>query len=222
MPLTSASPTAYLPALARSLGGPRSAFIATALGWLLPGLGQVYVGRPGRGFAMLVAIGGLFYGGLWLTAFTCVNPQTYSLEFIAHAFLGGPTAVTYALTQNMQQTEPLAWFEVGRLYAAVAGLLNIVAICDAVGEVLTHNERIREQGRLREHLLMERQRELDHMIAAREAAEAQAREQLASVGPDLELTSPDAVDHDPTDPDSTGHDSRTRDSNNDDGTGSWL
>lgn len=216
MPLTSASPTAYLPALTTALGGPRSAFIATALGWLLPGLGQVYVGRPGRGFVMLIAIGGLFYAGLWLTAFTCVNPQTYSLEFIAHAFLGGPTAVTYALTQNMQQTEPLAWLEVGRLYAAVAGLLNIVAICDAVSEVLAHNERIRQQARLREHLLMERQRELDHMIAMREAAEARAREGLASVGRDLDLTSPD-----PTAPDSTDHDSAEHDSNSGDGTGSW-
>jgi hypothetical protein len=174
MTLTTATPAATLPALSTPLWGRRSTFVAAALGWLLPGLGQVYVGRPGRGFAMFVAIGGLFYLGLWLSGFTAVNPETYSLEFIAHVFQGGPTAAAYYLTRDIVQTEPLRWLEVGRLYAAVAGLLNVVAICDAVGEVLAHNEEVRVQAELRERFLEERQQELDRMIAARAAAEAEA------------------------------------------------
>ena len=79
------------------------------------------------------------------------------------------------------QTDPLPWLEVGRLYAAVAGLLNVVAMCDAVGEVLAHNDRIRVQADLRRRFMEERQRELDRMIAAREAAEAEAAEARAAL-----------------------------------------
>ena len=193
MTLTTTTPAATLPALTTPLGERRSAFVATALGWLLPGLGQVYVGRPGRGFVMFLAIGGLFFLGLHLTAFTAVNPDTYSLEFIAHVFQGGPTALTYYLTQDLAQTEPLRWLEVGRLYAAVAGLLNVVAICDAVGEVLAHNDRIRVQAELREQFLYERQQELDRMIAARERAEeeaASARAQLRALQLERQRTEP--------------------------------
>ncbi len=119
---------------------PRSAFLAVVLGWLLPGLAQVYVGRPGRGLVMGAAICALFAGGLLLSAFTCVNPQTYELEFIAHALIGGPTALVLQLGPFPAGGEPLALLDVGRLYCAVAGLLNLVAICDALGEVLDQRE----------------------------------------------------------------------------------
>lgn len=119
---------------------PRSAFLAIVLGWLLPGLAQVYVGRPGRGLVMGAAICALFAGGLLLSAFTCVNPQTYELEFIAHALIGGPTALVLQLGPFAAGGDPLALLDVGRLYCAVAGLLNLVAICDAVGEVLDQRE----------------------------------------------------------------------------------
>lgn len=150
MDLAHASPDSAVappPAAAPRL---RSAFVATVLGWVLPGLGQVYVGRPGKALLMFVAIGGLFAGGLALTAFTCVNPKTYSLEFVAHAFLGGPTALAYYLTRDLQLTEFMPWFEVGRLYVAVAGLLNIVAVCDALGDVLAFNRQSRAQAALAE------------------------------------------------------------------------
>jgi hypothetical protein len=147
----------------------RSAFVAAVLGWVLPGLGQAYVGRPGKALVMFVAIGGLFAGGLALTAFTCVNPETYSLEFVAHAFLGGPTALTYYLTRDLQLTEFMPWFEVGRLYVAVAGLLNIVAICDALGDVLAHNRQARAQAALAED---RRRKWFEERRLAAEAAEA--------------------------------------------------
>lgn len=173
MDLAASPPAQSLPLVAAPPAARRSAFVAAALGWLLPGLGQFYVGRPGRGLVMLVAIGGLFYAGLRLTDFTCVNPNTYELEFVAHAFLGGPTAVAFYMTQGLVQTEPLPWFEAGRLYAAVAGLLNLVAICDALGEVLAHNERVRVQSELRRRFMQERQEELDRLVAARAEAEAE-------------------------------------------------
>jgi hypothetical protein len=135
-------PPATLPDRSR-LPGFRSPLLAGVLGWVVPGLGHVYAGRPGKGALMFLAIVPAFALGLWLTAFTCVNPRTYSLEFVAHAFLGLPTGLALHFTEGMRLEELPRWFEVGRLYAAVAGLLNVVAISDALGEVIRHNDEVR-------------------------------------------------------------------------------
>jgi len=114
----------------------RSLAMAVIGGWLVPGLGQAYVGRPGRAMCMFVAIGSLFAGGLALGAWSCVNPDAYPLEFVAHALIGGPTALAVHLTEGLTPEGPVPLLDVGRLYCAVAGLLNLVAICDAVGAIL--------------------------------------------------------------------------------------
>lgn len=184
------APAAPNPALAvPPLEGsaPRSVFLAAALGWLFPGLGQVYVGRPGKALVMLVAVGGLFWAGLVLTGYTCVNPNTYSLEFAAHAFLGGPTAGAFYLTKDIRLEQLMPWFEVGRLYAAVAGLLNIVAICDAMGEVLDRNKRARARNELRRAWFERQQREFEERAAA---IEAQLDEQLPAREPEAGETEP--------------------------------
>jgi len=159
----------------------RSAFVATVLGWLVPGFGQLYVGRPRRALLMLLTIGGLFLGGLALTGFTCVNPRSYALEFVAHALLGGPTAATYYLTRGIELTQPLPWFEVGRLYAAVAGLLNVVAICDALSDVIEHNRHVASQALRRRRFFLEREAEVARLLLAQEPA------QTASEQPDETL-----------------------------------
>jgi len=146
----------------------RSAFVAATLGWLVPGFGQLYMGRPGKALLMFLTIGGLFVTGLTLTGFTCVNPRSYSLEFVAHALLGGPTAATYYLTRGLELTQPLPWFEVGRLYAAVAGLLNVVAVCDALGDVIEHNRHVAGQAVLRRRFLREREDALARLVVLEE------------------------------------------------------
>ena len=171
MDLTTA-PLPILPATAPAVPARRSALLAAVAGWIVPGFGQLYMGRPFKALLMLVAIGGLFYGGLALTGFTCVNPTAYALEFAAHAFLGGPTALAYGMTQGFELNEALPWFEVGRLYAAVAGLLNVVAICDALGDVIEHNRGVRVQAALRERWLAAREEE--RRLALEEAARREA------------------------------------------------
>lgn len=118
----------------------RSLFLASVLGWLVPGLGQAYVGRPGRGLCMGLAIVLLYLGGLALSGFTAVNPRTYELEFVAHALIGGPTALVLQLGPADATGLLLPHLEVARLYCAVAGLLNLVAVCDALGEILAARE----------------------------------------------------------------------------------
>jgi hypothetical protein len=191
-----AAPASTL-ATAPTVPAARSALVAAVFGWLVPGFGQLYMGRPFKALLMFVSIGGLFYGGLALTGFTCVNPHTYALEFAAHSLLGGPTAAAYYLTQGYELSTPLPWFEVGRLYAAVAGLLNVVAICDALGDVIEHNRDVRVRASLRERYLEERAAE--HQRAVDTAAAQEARllaDSEATHGDAPELGSAPADDFD--------------------------
>ena len=99
------------------------------------------MGRPGKALLMFLGIGGLIAGGSALTGWTCVNWDTHRLELLAHAFNLGPSAYLLHATKDLEVTEYLRWYEVGRQYVAIAGLLNIVAICDAWGHVIEHNRR---------------------------------------------------------------------------------
>ncbi len=139
----------------RSIPWRRSAFVAAGLGWLVPGLGHVYVGKPGKGLYLFVAIAGLFGLGLYLTGGFCINPDKYALEFIGHALIGGPTALILYLTEQGPATQFYPHFDVGRLYCPIAGLLNVVAICDALGYVLNHNRMVKR------HHAWQQQREYD-------------------------------------------------------------
>lgn len=131
----------------------RSPAAAAVLGWAVPGLGQLYAGSPGKALLMMAAIGGLFYGGLAMTGFTCVDPNTYGLEFVAHAWIGAPTAWAYWHGRDIVLSDPMPYFEVGRLYVAVGGLLNIVAVCDALDAVLKHNVRAADRKAERDRIL---------------------------------------------------------------------
>ena len=91
------------------------------------------------------------------------------LEFVAHALIGGPTAAAYGSSSDLFLGEPMPWFEVGRLYVAVAGLLNIVAICDALGCVLAHNVRAEDRRALRERIRTQHGEAVARVEAAREA-----------------------------------------------------
>lgn len=127
---------------AHRLPRPRSARWAAALAWLVPGLGHAFVGRPGAGLVLLLVLCATFAGGLALTDFSCVDPHAYQLEFVAHALIGGPTGLALELTRGVRLERMPPWIEVGRLFVVVAGFLNLVALCDAVGEAWRRNARI--------------------------------------------------------------------------------
>jgi hypothetical protein len=116
--------------------------MAAFLGWLLPGLGHLYAGRPAKAFWIFLGIVPTYALGLWLTDFTAVSPRERPFEFIAHAFALGPSALAIHIGEGRLLDSMPRWHEVGRLYAAVASLLNLVAACDAVEEVLQRNGRI--------------------------------------------------------------------------------
>jgi hypothetical protein len=127
--------------------------LAAALGWLVPGLGHIAVGRVGAGLVLLATITGLFTAGLALTDFTAVKPREHQLEFAAQALIGGPTALAMGLTDGVVLDRMPPWLDVGRLFVVISGLLNLMALCDALGEAARVNAKAREEhARLRAEL----------------------------------------------------------------------
>lgn len=120
----------------------RSVLLATVLGWILPGLGQVYAGRPWKGLLFLVAILPTFLLGWKLTDLTVIDPGRYPLDMVAQAMLGLPTAIALHVSEGRVLEHLPRFFDVGRLYVQVAGLLNLVAVCDAIGEVIRRNRQV--------------------------------------------------------------------------------
>lgn len=165
--------------LRRKPPGRRSALLATLLGLLIPGGGQVYMGRPGKALLMFVGIGGLIVGGSALTGWTCVSWDTHRLELLAHAFNLGPSAYLLHATQDFEVTEYLEWYEVGRQYVAIAGLLNLVAICDAWGHVLEHNRRAYSWQRILDRRARNAAQRLENERIRSLLAEQQARLDLS-------------------------------------------
>jgi hypothetical protein len=126
--------------------------VAAVLGWILPGLGQVYVGRPLKGTLFFAAILPTFLLGWTLSGFKAVDPGMYGLDFAGQVFCGGPTACALLVGSDHVLEHMPRFFEVGRLYVTIAGLLNLVAVCDAVGEAIT-----------RDRELLQRRIELAHL-----------------------------------------------------------
>ncbi len=122
------------PPLRRAL--PRkSAGTAALLGWVLPGLGQAYVGRPGKAFFFFVVILGTFAFGLWAADWRAVSEERQPVWFCAQALAAVPTALATWLTRSLEMDRAVPLLDVGLLYTSVAGLLNAVAVADAIGTV---------------------------------------------------------------------------------------
>jgi hypothetical protein len=126
----------------------REPWVAVVLGLLVPGLGHVYARRPAKAAWHVLAIFGLFVTGLSLTGWTAVHPRKHPLEFAAHAWMGLPTVVAWQYGERFFLEEMPRWMEIGRLFVAIAGLLNVVAVCDALGEVVSHNVRVEAARRV--------------------------------------------------------------------------
>jgi len=119
-----------------------SSLAAIVLGLVVPGGGHLVVGRPGKALLFLVTIGGLFVLGLQLTGFTAIDPERHGLWAAAQAGITGPALLAWHLTQGQVELAALRWMDIGQLYVGIAGLLNLVAVTDAWGHALRHNDRV--------------------------------------------------------------------------------
>lgn len=116
--------------------------IAGILAWVVPGLGHLFLGERKRGIILLVTISLTFWTGVAVGGVgATVNPRERKLWFMAQFMAGGQSLAACAMSRSVM-TETKApnsvvlshWLsaDVGIHYTGVAGLLNLLAILDAI------------------------------------------------------------------------------------------
>lgn len=115
---------------------------AAAAAWLWPGLGHWVIGEKTRGMYIMAGVLFLFLFGLLVGGFDAVDRREDRLWFYAQA-LCGPIAFgadyvnqSYIKTRPEHRRNELEGLgrvnEMGTLFIALAGLMNLVVILDAL------------------------------------------------------------------------------------------
>ncbi len=111
----------------------RSPVAALVLGWVVPGAGHAYAGRWGKAVLFFLAITGLVVAGLVLADGTNILPRR--LWYAAQVCAGGPAVALTPVSQYITRQGHVDWadplHEMGTLYTAVAGFLNLLVMMDA-------------------------------------------------------------------------------------------
>ncbi|MEM6504444.1 MAG: DUF6677 family protein [Planctomycetota bacterium] len=123
---------------------------AAVAAWLIPGLGHLLAGHLQRGVILMLCIGGLWISGLLVGGISVVHARNTdgSLRpwYLGQAIIAPSIAVEYMHDRLRARTEgadPSPYdesipfspaygrpAEIGTLYTALAGLLNLLAIID--------------------------------------------------------------------------------------------
>ena len=111
----------------------RSPVAALVFGWIFPGAGHAYAGQRGKAVLFAVLITGLLVAGFAMGRGTNLLPNEW--WFAPQLGAGGPAALLTPLSQYLAIRQPVDWAspvrEIGTLYTAVAGLLNLLVMMDA-------------------------------------------------------------------------------------------
>lgn len=116
------------------LGSKRNIYFAMLLGWLVPGLGHVFVKRYNYGILYSVLIIGLFALGEFISGGTAVNRAVHEWYFLCQSG-AGPTVFSLAALADpkyfmLGEEITVLQHQSGVVYGAVAGVLNIITICE--------------------------------------------------------------------------------------------
>ncbi|XAL98147.1 hypothetical protein OT109_11120 [Phycisphaeraceae bacterium D3-23] len=124
---------------------------AAIAAWLLPGLGHLLIGEVKRGIILATAIGTLWIGGLLVGGIGVVQFKTHKDQvrpwFLGQMLIAPSLVVEYThdryrahypgLEPTPDPDGPTLYepsygrpYEIGTLYTALAGLLNLLAIID--------------------------------------------------------------------------------------------
>ena len=140
--------------------------LAAVLGWLVPGLGHFYQGRVGKGILFFVCILGLFLFGFrqgdWKIVYFRWDKQEWRWHYLAQLGAGAVSLPALAFKPEWRTWLPasLRDFEVqptdeeldalhreygneidiATVYTVIAGLLNILAIYDALAGPALYGE----------------------------------------------------------------------------------
>ncbi len=107
---------------------------ATILGWLVPGLGHLYLGRRNKGLIFFGCLLALFVLGVAMDSrlqlYIGLEDPLALLFTLAQMAMGAPYFAARALGFDAGKVTSIT-YEYGNTFTAVAGLLNILVILDA-------------------------------------------------------------------------------------------
>ena len=134
--------------------------IAGLLGWVLPGLGHCFLGQVHRGLLVLAGVMGLFLGGIFIGGIDVIDQREDKWWFVLQAGVGPVALATNWVHQRQFKVpdgrgqQPRSGYpdpsrnpggkpaantkslgrvnEVGSLWAAMGGMLNAIAVIDAL------------------------------------------------------------------------------------------
>jgi hypothetical protein len=104
-------------------------------GWFVPGAGHVIVGERTRGIIIFLTVVALFCGGLYIGSIGVIDPMGEKIAYTGQI-------LTSPLVQLLARMNPLVGglsaypsygkpFEIGQIYTAIAGLLNLLCVINA-------------------------------------------------------------------------------------------
>lgn len=106
--------------------------IVALLGWLIPGAGHLAIKETKRAAIIFVTVTVLFVTGLYIGSIGIIDPVTARLWYMAQLMV---SPVVFLLA-NIAQSRGYEVFghpqDIGQIYTAVAGLLNLLCILSAV------------------------------------------------------------------------------------------
>jgi hypothetical protein len=128
--------------MANSTAQPEFNPAAAVMAWLWPGLGHISLGHKRRGLLIMFGVLFLFLGGVLIGGIDSVDRREDHLWFLAQMLCGPIAFGVDFLNQNFIKSipEPQRFAtiglnkpnEMGTLFTALAGLMNLVVILDAM------------------------------------------------------------------------------------------
>lgn len=116
--------------------------IAAVLAWIVPGVGHLWIGERVRGIIFLTVIALTFWTGMAIGGVkNTVNPQQRTLWFMGQVCTGVHSigAIVWSRQVTLpDDADPARWIsygqteEVGVVYTAIAGMLNLLIILDVL------------------------------------------------------------------------------------------
>lgn len=120
---------------------------AGLLGWLIPGAGHWILGLRGFAWVYFIAIGGSYLIGMLIGGVkTSVDPQGNVWLFLAELGVGAFTMIFYVMARALpsvaayQESIYVSYFpgqDIAQIYLSVAGLMNVIAVLDAIARAQT-------------------------------------------------------------------------------------
>lgn len=119
---------------------PSESVLAGLLAWLIPGAGHFYLGLRKRAVLLFITIEFTFLIGIYIGTVRIVDPAQSVFWFIAQIFAGLNTIISHRLAIHLGSPSVdishllvRDWsYHIGVLYTAIAGLLNLLAVLDAL------------------------------------------------------------------------------------------